>query len=214
MVKRPAKKPVSIEAVRDDYAALAPDYDERWLAFSSLVYQWVLDNWPGDLPGDASVLDSGCGTAEMLQRIHELMPQAHLTGIDGSFDMLKQAGRKCNTAHFIESNLEETIPDMVSWDVVISLNVLHHINDQAAYLDRLVGSLKSGGTLFLCDFAVDSPAMKVAEFCWRLFHPAHYKALSSLSLKKLLTVQNLRIMESGVLRSGLFWRLQIYKLAK
>ena len=149
----------------------------------------------------------------MLSRVHTLMPQARLTGIDGSKEMLEQARSKLSEAHFVEGDLEETVPDPASYNVVVSLNVLHHVKDQTAYLKALVSALKPGGTMFLCDFAVDHLMMRSAEFYWRLFHPAHHKALSSYALKKMLLEQGMQIVDSKILQPDRFWQLQIYKLS-
>ncbi len=45
----------------------------------------------------------------------------------------------------------------VEVDLIVMVDVFHHIADRAAYLKKLQGALKPGGRIAIIDFRMDSP---------------------------------------------------------
>jgi trans-aconitate methyltransferase len=173
-----------------------------------------MDRFPDDLPGGAQILDSGCGTGHMLADIAQAYPLHQLHGIDLSPAMLDQARQKIPNATLTEADLAHHELPQNTYDVVLSLNVLHHMNDPAAYLETLTSSCVVGGTIFLCDFAVDGFSMKLAEKHWRRFNSSHSRAFSRAEMQGMLTHLPVTIIDHGLLRPDIFWRLQIYQLRR
>ncbi|MBU0800201.1 MAG: methyltransferase domain-containing protein [Alphaproteobacteria bacterium] len=205
---------VTLKAVRDDYADLAPVYDRQWSGFNRAVRNWVMDRFPDRLPGGAQILDTGCGTGHMLADIAQAYPAHKLHGIDLSPAMLDQARQKLPYATLTEADLAHHNLPPHTYDVVLSLNVLHHMNDPARYLAALVSSCTLGGTIFLCDFAVEGFSMKLAEKHWRRFNPSHSRAFSLAEMQAMLAGLPVTIIDQGLLRPDIFWRLQIYQLRR
>lgn len=202
-------KKVQPAAVIRDYAALAARYEMRWSGFNGAVRQWVMDRFPDS--GTGSVIDLGCGTGAMLRLIHERHPAMQLTGVDVSPDMLAVARRNAPEAKLVENDIV-SVPQK-KFDVVLSLNVLHHMDDGAAHLAMLEKLCAHGGTLFLCDFSIDTTRIKIAEKWWSLSNPAYRKAFTQHDLRRMIGDAGLAIRDQAILKPDWFWRLQIYKLA-
>ena len=111
-------------------------------------------------PGDR-VLDLGCGPANLLAQVAQLIPQAHFIGIDASPGMLNCARQTMKRSGV--ANIEPVLGDMTtlaefadaSFDCVISTMSLHHLPNEAALSAALCATrrvLKPGGGLYLIDF--------------------------------------------------------------
>jgi ubiquinone/menaquinone biosynthesis C-methylase UbiE len=205
-------KSVSPDHIRQNYAGLAATYDKRWRDFNRAVYRWILLRFP-ELPEGAAVLDTGCGTGEMLRLIDEENPGLLLKGIDISPDMIAVARRVLPQAAFAVGNIEaEPAEPRHAFDIVLSLNLLHHLNDPAGHLKKLDDFCAPRGRVFLCDFCTSAMPMKIADLFWRFFHPAHSRAFSRRMLRRMIKNAGFEIADSAVLKPGIFWRLQIYEL--
>ena len=201
-------KKTTTKSISQSYDALAPGYGERWRIFNDVVRGWVLARFPKMEEG--TVLDLGCGTGAMLKAIHEKCSELKLRGVDASPQMLALARQAVPAAQLIEGDVERESDGR--FDVVLSLNVLHHLRDPAAHLVRLKELCKSGGRIYLCDFSIDTIRIGIAELWWRLFHPAHRRAFHPQELRAMITAAGLVIEDSEVLKPDSFWRLQIYEL--
>lgn len=202
-------KTVKLEHIRHDYGRLVKDYEQRWRGFLAAPHRWVLDR----LDAPRKVLDLGCGTGQMLVLIHDNFERTSLTGIDASPAMLSIARAKAPYAAFREADLEHLPPPEETYDTVLSINVLHHLNDPEGHIGSLHDLCAENGRVFLCDFAIEGGAMWLAERFWRLFHPAHHKAYARAALRRLLTAR-FNIEDEAMLSPDRFWRLQIYQLRK
>lgn len=200
----------------DDYTGLANGYDQRWRFFNKPVHDWVMAQWPSSFPDGGSVIETGCGTGEILARIEQQYPYLTLTGVDLSPAMLADARKKLSPAvTLIEHNLESDFLKLsASYDVALSLNVLHHLNNQTAHLQTLHNSIEQNGTVFLCDFAINTPLLWSIEKLWRYFHPVHYRAFSCSNLQQRIKDCGFEIKAHDILKPDHFWRLQIYRLEK
>ena len=197
-------------AIQQNYADLAEHYEVRWKAFLSRTRDWVLHHLPQTPP--QNILDYGCGTGVMLQKLSAQYPDAAVTGIDMSSEMLAIARKNAPQATLINGKFSKS--PQQPHDLVLSLNVLHHLPDAAAHLELLRKSCAVNGTIFLCDFAVSNPIMALSEQYWRAFHPAHRKSFTPPAQQDLITKNGLRIDRQAILKPDYFWRLQIYKLSR
>ena len=205
---------VTAKAVIDDYTDLAPAYDRQWGGINRSVRFWVMDRFPTNQPAGARVLDAGCGTGHMLPEIAADWPLHKIDAIDICPAMLALAAQKAPQANFIEADLAHHDYGARRYDTVLSLNVLHHMNDAAAHLRALVDATALGGSLFLCDTAVDGFSMTLSERHWRRLKPSHARAFSRAELTALLHTLPVTITDSALLRPDIFWRLQIYHVVK
>lgn len=204
--------------IQKDYKALAKTYEARWESFVSPARTWLLNHLSHALEAPFHVLDLGCGTGECLSMVTKKYPNAILTGFDLSIDMLEIAKDKLSGVQNVTleaSDLEALKLKKTHYDVIMSMFVLHHIVDQDKFLEKIIQSAKSGGDIYIADYAVDSLPMRCAEIYWRLFLPSHYKAHSSRRLRKVLEQhQDIEIIASERFTPNWFWRQQAYHLKK
>ena len=76
-------------------------------------------------PGD--VLELGFGTAETTQRLWERYPEARITGLDSSPEMVFKA-RELGWEEMRLGRMEDPLPDG-PWDLVIAVLSVHHLDD-------------------------------------------------------------------------------------
>ena len=104
------------------------------------------------IPGDARVLEIGCGTGQMslyLARGHRMVVGADLTR--ASLELGAAAARrfKIEQVQFIETDLHRPGLRECSFDVVYSSGVLHHTPDPRAAFARVVRLARPGGMIIL-----------------------------------------------------------------
>ena len=116
--------------------------------------------WPQEEPifdrhplGDATVLDVGCGTGEIIARLAAKYARASFTGIDLEEPHLERARAKC--AEFGDRVRFETGDAMAlrfeaaTFDFAISRHVLQAVPDPAQVMAEIVRVLRPGGRVHL-----------------------------------------------------------------
>lgn len=115
----------------------------------------------------ASVLDVGCGGGAFLSLIAKVLPDARLTGLDLSANMVETAKRKLGTLSEVRQGDVEAMPLAdETFDAVTCNESFHHYPNAAIALNEIHRVLKHGGSFLLCDMAM-SKAMRA--FANRLF---------------------------------------------
>lgn len=133
----------SFAALYDQLMADAP-YDQ-WVQY--IQQQLSVEQIEG-----VSLLDVGCGTGELLVRMHQL--GANVTGVDLSSEMLSIARSKCELAGFSPMLFEQSMTDIHetdAYDVVTifcdSLNYLQSEEEVKQTFKQVYRSLKQEGIL-------------------------------------------------------------------
>jgi trans-aconitate methyltransferase len=103
---------------------IVPRYEE--------LHDAVIRSIPPDLPEDLQILELGCGTGALTQKLCRRFPKAHITAIDYSIRMLELAREKlspyCGRVRWVEGDFAHTrFPTRC--DVVISTLAIHHLTD-------------------------------------------------------------------------------------
>jgi tRNA (cmo5U34)-methyltransferase len=104
-----------------------------------------------------AILELGTGTGETARRILHEHPEAHLTGIDASPEMLA-AARDALPASRVDlriGRLEDPLPDG-HFDLVVSALAVHHLAGRAKadLFGRVLHALRPGGRFVLADVVV------------------------------------------------------------
>jgi trans-aconitate 2-methyltransferase len=96
--------------------------------------------------GQGLVVDLGCGPGNSTELLVERFPEAAVTGLDYSAEMLTVASARAPRARFLETNIEEWEPDEPV-DLIFANAALHFVPDHRGFMTRLVSFLKLGGCL-------------------------------------------------------------------
>ena len=113
------------------------------------------------LKPDARVADLGAGTGYFSARLANMLPQGRVYAVDIEPDMVrylearaKREGLRNLTAVAGKPD-HPRLPEKV--DLILLVDVYHHIEDRARYFSKLRASLRPGGRIAIIDFRLDSP---------------------------------------------------------
>jgi len=113
------------------------------------------------LKPDAVVADIGSGTGYFAVRFAHMVPKGKVYGLDTEPDMVKylaERAKREGLRNLISSKAEPGDPRLPEKaDLVIFVDVVHHIDSREGYFAKLRDSLKSGGRIAVIDFRMDSP---------------------------------------------------------
>ena len=111
---------------------------------------------------DSVVADIGSGTGYFAARLAHFVPKGRVYGVDTEPDMVKYLEERAKREGL--SNLVSIAgrPDDASLrarvDLVLMVDVYHHIADRERYFTKLRGSLKPGARVAIIDFRADAPS--------------------------------------------------------
>ena len=113
------------------------------------------------LKPDAVVADIGAGTGYFAARFAHMVPKGRVYAVDTEPDMVKhltERARRENLANLTAVKGEPADPRIpAKADLVIMVDVFHHVDDRERYFAKLRDSLKPGGRVAIIDFRIDSP---------------------------------------------------------
>ncbi len=98
------------------------------------------------LAAPATILDLGCGAGESTSLLAQHWPEAGITALDNSPQMLERARASGVAARWVEADLTGWAP-LVPPDLIYSNAVFHWLDDHERLLPRLLGLLAPGGVL-------------------------------------------------------------------
>lgn len=112
------------------------------------------------LSPDAVVADIGAGTGYFAARIANMVPNGKVYAVDLEPDMVKylaERAKRENRPNLIPvqaTPADPKLPEKV--DLVLLVDVYHHIDKRVDYFKRLAGSLKPGGRVAIIDYRLDA----------------------------------------------------------
>lgn len=114
------------------------------------------------LKADAVVADIGAGTGYFAARFAHMVPGGRVYAIDTEADMVKhltERAKREGLANLVAVKGEPADPRIPAQaDLIILVDVFHHVDDRERYFEKLRASLKPGGRVAIIDFRMDSPS--------------------------------------------------------
>ena len=174
-----------ISLVSSEYRCIAPRYDRRW---GSYVHGSIEGTYR-QIGGRSldRVLDVGCGTGSLLQRISQDHQPTLLVGVDLSPEMVAIARRKLLQNALCIVGYADSLPfgdDM--FDTVVSTNAFHYFPDSRLALDEIFRVLRPNGRVVITDWCDDYMVCHLSSFILRLMRRAHMRAFQMSELIDLL----------------------------
>jgi len=113
------------------------------------------------LQPDARVADLGAGTGYFAARLANMLPKGRVYAVDIEPDMVRYLQARTmreglrNVTALKGAPDDPRLPEKV--DLILLVDVYHHIDDRTSYFRRLREALRSGGRVAIVDFRLDSP---------------------------------------------------------
>lgn len=111
----------------------------------------VLDRLP--LRGDETVLDAGCGTGRVTERLAERLPAGRVIALDASPSMIAEADRRLarfgERLSYMVADLGQpfALPGHALADAILSTATFHWVADHDALFGNLAAVVRPGGRL-------------------------------------------------------------------
>jgi len=163
----------------------APNYD--WI-FPTVVYQATHKRLLEyvDLPAQPNVLDLGCGTGRLLDRLATQFPQLRGTGLDLSSEMLRIArlGNRHRPRLIYIQGKSESLPFASGqFDAIFNTLSFLHYSEPKQVFSQVARVLNPGGRFYLVDPTSKSQAeleyIAVSPGGIRLYSPKSRELLGS-----------------------------------
>ncbi|MBN9457114.1 MAG: trans-aconitate 2-methyltransferase [Bosea sp.] len=124
------------------------DWDaDQYLRFEDERTRPSLDLLQGvRLTAPARCIDLGCGPGNSTELVAARFPQAAVTGLDSSPDMIEKARKRLPRLSFVQADLAGWAPEE-RYDLIFANAVLQWLPDHEALFARLAAALKPGGVL-------------------------------------------------------------------
>jgi len=113
------------------------------------------------LAPDARVADLGAGTGYFSARLANMLPKGRVYAVDIEPDMvrfLRDRAKREKLGNLVAvqgASDDARLPEKV--DLILLVDVYHHIEGREAYFRKLRASLRTGGRIAVIDFTLDSP---------------------------------------------------------
>jgi 2-polyprenyl-3-methyl-5-hydroxy-6-metoxy-1,4-benzoquinol methylase len=129
------------------------------------------------------LLDLGCGRGSYTERLAEI---GEATGIDLSSDAIASARERNPTICYIAGDVYQAELPANHFDVVVSQEVIAHVEDQPRYVQRAAAVTKPGG-YFIISTGNKFVMNRLGEINWTVQPPQHIaRQLSRKDLRRLL----------------------------
>lgn len=168
----------------------APIYDEGMQGdHSRALYPCILEEARRAMEGIPvpSVLDVGCGTGVLSERLLGAFPSCRLTGVDLSPAMVERArARLAGRAEVREADAERLPFHDGAFDLVVCNDSFHHYPDPDRAAFQMWRVLRKGGALVLGDVWQPAPARAVMNAWMPFSHEGDVRIYSEAELRAIL----------------------------
>ncbi|MBK5293498.1 MAG: methyltransferase domain-containing protein [Acidobacteriia bacterium] len=181
--------------MRGEYDRIADSYDHRWKNYIDLSVQETVDRMQLS-PGDR-ILDLGCGTGTLFEKLGRMHPDVSFTGLDLSLKMLTVAQEKLGAgAGFVGGRVHQLPFADKFFDVVVSCSSFHFWRDPHGALLEIARVTRPGGTVLITDWCDDYLTSRLVDLFLRCFNAGHfhsYRARECQAIFETSGLQDIRI---------------------
>lgn len=127
-------------------------YNERWQGFSFIRglklkrCVAILDAVAATKLVEPRIIELGCGTGWLTSVLGSIGPAV---GVDLAEDAIREAAKRYPHVEFVAADIVNWEYPRAAFDMVVSHEVLEHVEQQQAYLEVACGLLREGGYLVL-----------------------------------------------------------------
>lgn len=184
----------------------APIYDEGMQGdHARALYPCILEEARRAMEGIPvpSVLDVGCGTGMLSERLLGAFPSCRLTGVDLSPAMVERARvRLAGRAEVREADAERLPFHDGAFDLVVCNDSFHHYPDPDHAAFQMWRVLRKGGALVLGDVWQPAPARAVMNAWMPFSHEGDVRIYSETELRAILGTWFQRVRWSRIGLTG------------
>ena len=191
------------------------NYDKAVHPLALRAKQWLddrkLKSWFSHLKMEKpTFLDVGCGNGRYLELLYRRgIPKYKLYGIETNLETVDRLNSKGYQTYC--GNITDIEPELPpeSFDLIVMLQVIEHLDDPRSSLQSLSRLLRPGGILVLETPNSNSADVKLfRQGFWGGYHfPRHWNLFDRPLLERLLTEANLEVKSFRFLPSPAFWIL-------
>ncbi|HJG62006.1 MAG TPA: class I SAM-dependent methyltransferase [Enorma massiliensis] len=184
----------------------APIYDEGMQGdHARALYPCIFEEARRAMEGIPvpSVLDVGCGTGMLSERLLGAFPSCHLAGVDLSPAMVECArARLAGRAEVREADAERLPFHDGAFDLVVCNDSFHHYPDPDRAAFQMWRVLRKGGALVLGDVWQPAPARAVMNAWMPFSHEGDVRIYSEAELRAILGTWFQRVRWSRIGLTG------------
>ena len=168
------------------------DFSFKWPVLKKNIY----------FKGRERILDFGCGTGRIMQKMRKMFPKNRFMGVDVSETAIKIAKKKHPWADFYSVQDGEKLPfKKNNFDFILAADVIEHVYNTKDTLLELNRVLKNGGKIFITTpyYGFIKNLLIITLDFDNIFDPAgpHIRFFSKKSLFSLLKSAGFKIIRHG-----------------
>lgn len=201
------------DPVVKEYSRAAEAYDGKWSFYLEATTRETVARL--NLRPTDRLLDVGCGTGVLLDRLSATFDAAQLVGVDPVPEMLAIARNRLSPSIELRDGWAERLPFPANqFDVVVSCNVFHFIREPVRALREMRRVLRPGGRLVITDWCNDYPTCRACDLYLRLFNRAHFKTYRAQECAQLLREAGYAVADIDCYKINWLWGLMTAKATR
>ncbi len=175
-------------------------HEWKWLVIKHLVSQ------TGGIP--QTVLEVGCSSGHLSGLLHQLFPQAHITGIDVYGPALAEAKKRYPTLKFQVADAHSLPFPNHSFDLIVCSETIEHVVDPSKVLHEIARVLKKDGQA-LVEMDRGSVPFRIIWWGWtkfgkgRVWKNAHLHPFKAQELEQLISSNGFMINKKNFSHFGM-----------